>query len=159
MTDVSDEELDIILEELKEDNYAIEILDTLLKEGVVRRDVLAAGLGIHEKTVSQSMTILKKHRLVRSKPSGYQLTPRGIIVAKKVVMVVGVAGLEVPPSTNFTKNIPTYPSTRDNTDNQNNISKDSSLEEEVIEDFEWKPHETLEEAMKRKEKKHDAQET
>lgn len=125
MTDVSDEELSIILEDIKGDSYITDILDTLLKEGVVRRDVLAAGLGIHEKTVTEKMTILKKHRLVRSKPSGYQLTPRGIIVAKKVVVVAGVAGPEGPPSTNSTKNTPTYPSKRGNSDNQSNLSKEN----------------------------------
>jgi hypothetical protein len=127
MTDVSDDELKVILEDIKKEHYAVEILDTLLKEGIVRRDVLAAGLGVSEKTISESMTILKKHRLVRSKPSGYQLTPRGIIVAKKVVSVAEVAGLERPPSTSSTKNTPTYLSKRGNHNNQSNLSEENHV--------------------------------
>ena len=128
MTDVSDDELRAILGDVKKDHYAVEILDTLLKEGVVRRDVLAAGLGVSEKTVSESMTILKKHRLVRSKPSGYQLTPRGIIVAKKVVSVAEVAGLERPPSTSSTENTPTYPTKTGNQNNQSNLSEENHVD-------------------------------
>jgi hypothetical protein len=128
MTDVSDDELKVILGDIKENYYAVEILDTLLKEGVVRRDVLAAGLGVSEKTVSESMTILKKHRLVRSKPSGYQLTPRGIIVAKKVVSVADVAGLERPPSTTSAKKTPTYLSKRGNHNNQSNLSEENHVD-------------------------------
>lgn len=48
---------------------------------------------------------------------------------------------------------------RGSSDNQSDLSKESRPGEEVIEDFEWKPGETFEEAMKRKKmKKHDDQE-
>lgn len=149
MTDVSVEELRMILEDIKEDNYITDILDTLLKEGIVRRDVLAADLGVHSKTVTKSMNVLKKHRLIRSKPSGYQLTPRGIIVAKKVVLVAGVAGTNLPPSTSSTNNLDTYLSKRGYPDNQSNLYEENEIGEGDIKELQLKPGETFEQALKR----------
>ena len=75
------EELQRIILDIVEDEYASDILEHIAL-GVRRRSDIAAGMGVHEQTISRGVKLLKKHRLIYSTPYGYRLTPRGVQVAK-----------------------------------------------------------------------------
>jgi len=75
------EELQRIILDIVEDEYASDILEHIAF-GIRRRSDIAAGMGVHEQTISRGVKLLKKHRLIYSTPHGYRLTPRGVQVAK-----------------------------------------------------------------------------